>query len=66
MYVGRILSTLGGQGPMLLVISLCAGLVITPFAHLGYDLYPFRHFFSRWARFLRRVLPPLKPAFVRS
>lgn len=66
MYVGRILSTLGGQGPMLLVISLCAGLVITPFAHLGYDLLPFSAFLLTLGSFLTAVLPPLKPAFVRS
>lgn len=40
MYVGKILSTLGGQGPTLLVISLCAGLLINPLAHLGYEILP--------------------------
>src|SRR3954454_21479159 len=60
MYVGRILSTLGGQGPMLLVISLCAGLVITPFAHLGYDLLPFSAFLLTLGSFLTAgLVPPL-------
>lgn len=58
MYVGRILSTLGGQGPMLLVISLCAGLVITPFAHLGYDLLPFSAFLLTLGSFLTAGLAP--------
>ncbi len=58
MYVGRILSTLGGQGPMLLVISLCAGLVITPFAHLGYDLLPFSAFLLTQGSFLTAGLAP--------
>src|SRR3954447_3267518 len=58
MDVGRILSTLGGQGPMLLVISLCAGLVITPFAHLGYDLLPFSAFLLTLGSFLTAGLAP--------
>src|SRR3954465_15883838 len=58
MYVGRILSTLGGQGPILLVISLCAGLVITPFAHFGYDLLPFSAFLLTLGSFLTAGLAP--------
>jgi ACR3 family arsenite transporter len=58
MYVGRILSTLGGQGPMLLVISLCAGLVITPFARFGYELLPFSAFLLTLGSFLTAGLAP--------
>ncbi|MDH2351378.1 hypothetical protein QCM80_11960 [Bradyrhizobium sp. SSUT112] len=43
---------------MLLVISLCAGLVITPFAHLGYDLLPFSAFLLTLGSFLTAGLAP--------
>src|SRR5260370_16626670 len=58
MYVGRILSTLGGQGPMLLVISLGAGLVIAPFARFGYELLPFSAFLLTLGSFLTAGLAP--------
>src|SRR5258708_2587782 len=58
MYVGRILSTLGGQGQILLVISLCAGLVITPFARFGYELLPFSAFLLTLGSFLTAGLAP--------
>lgn len=58
MYVGKILSTLGGQGPMLLVISLCAGLLIHPLAQFGYDLLPFSAFLLTLGSFLTAGLAP--------
>lgn len=58
MYAGRILSTLGGQGPILLVLSLCAGLLITPFARFGYDLLPFSAFLLTLGSFLTAGLAP--------
>lgn len=58
MYVGRILSTFGGQGPLLLVISLCAGLLIAPFAHFGYELLPFSAFLLTLGSFLTAGLAP--------
>jgi hypothetical protein len=58
MYVGRILSTLGGQGPTLLVISLCAGLLISPLAHIGYDLLPLSAFLLTLGSFLTAGLAP--------
>ena len=58
MYVGKILSTLGGQGPTLLVISLCAGLLIHPLAHFGYDLLPFSAFLLTLGSFLTAGLAP--------
>jgi ACR3 family arsenite transporter len=58
MYVGRILSTLGGQGPTLLVISLCAGLLIHPLARFGYDLLPFSAFLLTLGSFLTAGLAP--------
>jgi hypothetical protein len=56
--VGKILSTLGGQGPTLLVIALCAGLVIHPLAHFGYDLLPFSAFLLTLGSFLTAGLAP--------
>jgi arsenite transporter len=56
--VGKILSTLGGQGPTLLVISLCAGLVIHPLAHFGYELLPFSAFLLTLGSFLTAGLAP--------
>ena len=58
MYVGRILSTLGGQGPTLLVISLGAGLLIHPLAHFGYELLPFSAFLLTLGSFLTAGLAP--------
>lgn len=58
MYVGRILSTVGGQGPILLVVSLCAGLLIAPFARVGYDLLPFSAFLLTLGSFLTAGLAP--------
>lgn len=58
MIVGKILSTLGGQGPTLLVISLCAGLLIDPLAHLGYEILPFSAFLLTLGSFLTAGLAP--------
>lgn len=58
MYLGKILSTLGGQGPMLLVISLCVGLLIHPLAHFGYDILPFSAFLLALGSFLTAGLAP--------
>lgn len=58
MYVGKILSTLGGQGPTLLVISLCAGLLINPLARLGYEILPFSAFLLTLGSFLTAGLAP--------
>lgn len=58
MYVGKILSTLGGQGPTLLVISLCAGFLIDPLAHLGYEILPFSAFLLTLGSFLSAGLAP--------
>lgn len=58
MYVGKILSALGGQGPILLVISLCAGLLIDPLAHLGYEILPFSAFLLTLGSFLTAGLAP--------
>jgi hypothetical protein len=56
--VGQILSTLGGQGPALLVVSLCAGLLIPPLAHIGYDILPFSAFLLTLGSFLTAGLAP--------
>ena len=56
--VGKILSTLGGQGPTLLVIALCAGLVVHPLGHFGYDLLPFSAFLLTLGSFLTAGLAP--------
>jgi predicted Na+-dependent transporter len=56
--IGRLLSALGGRGPALLVISLCAGLLIQPLAHFGYDLLPFSAFLLTLGSFLTAGLAP--------
>jgi ACR3 family arsenite transporter len=56
--VGKLLSTLGGQGPTLLVISLGAGLLIRPLAHFGYELLPFSAFLLTLGSFLTAGLAP--------
>ncbi len=45
-------------GPALLVISLCAGLLIQPLAHFGYDLLPFSAFLLTLGSFLTAGLAP--------
>ncbi len=56
--VGKLLSTLGGQGPTLLVISLGAGLLIHPLAHFGYEFLPFSAFLLTLGSFLTAGLAP--------
>lgn len=58
MYVGKMLSWLGERGPVFLVISVCAGLLINPIAHLGYDLLPFSAFLLTLGSFLTAGLAP--------
>jgi ACR3 family arsenite transporter len=56
--VGKLLSALGGQGPILLVISLCAGVLIHPLAHFGYSLLPVSAFLLTLGSFLTAGLAP--------
>jgi arsenite transporter len=56
--VGKLLSALGGQGPILLVISLCAGVFIHPLAHFGYSLLPVSAFLLTLGSFLTAGLAP--------
>jgi ACR3 family arsenite transporter len=55
---GKFLSTLGGQGPILLVGSLCAGVVSHPLAHFGYGLLPVSAFLLTLGSFLTAGLAP--------
>jgi arsenite transporter len=55
---GKLLSALGGQGPILLVVSLGAGLVSPPLAHLGYSLLPVSAFLLTLGSFLTAGLAP--------
>src|SRR5258708_12651338 len=56
--VGKLLSALGGQGPILLVISLCAGIISQPLAHFGYSLLPVSAFLLTLGSFLTPGLAP--------
>jgi len=56
--LGKLLSLLGGQGPILLVISLGAGVLIHPLAHLGYALLPLSAFLLTLGSFLTAGLSP--------
>jgi arsenite transporter len=56
--LGKLLSLLGGQGPILLVISLGAGVLIHPLAHLGYELLPLSAFLLTLGSFLTAGLSP--------
>jgi ACR3 family arsenite transporter len=42
--VGIMLSLLGGQGPVLLVASLCLGVIFLPLGDFGYRLLPLSAF----------------------
>lgn len=55
---GKLLSALGAQGPILLVVSLCAGLIVHPLAHWGYDLLPVSAFLLTLGSFLTAGLSP--------
>src|SRR5260221_7758324 len=50
--LGKLLSALGGQGPILLVISLGAGVSSHPLAHFGYGLLPVSAFLLTLGSFL--------------
>jgi arsenite transporter len=56
--VGKLLSALGGQGPVLLVFSLGAGVVSHPLAHFGYELLPLSAFLLTLGSFLTAGLAP--------
>jgi arsenite transporter len=56
--LGKLLSLVGGQGPILLVISLGAGVLVHPLAHLGYELLPLSAFLLTLGSFLTAGLSP--------
>jgi ACR3 family arsenite transporter len=56
--VGKLLCALGGQGPILLVVSLCAGVLSQPLAHFGYSLLPLSAFLLTLGSFLTAGLAP--------
>jgi ACR3 family arsenite transporter len=66
--IGKLLSILGGQGPILLVVSLCAGLTSHPLAHFGYSLLPLSAFLLTLGSFLTAGLAPsevkIRPSLV--
>jgi ACR3 family arsenite transporter len=66
--IGKLLSFLGGQGPFLLVFSLCAGLLSHPLAHFGYSLLPVSAFLLTLGSFLTAGLAPsevrIKPSLI--
>jgi arsenite transporter len=49
---GGLLSFLGGHGPVLLVLALCAGAANRPLAHLGHSLLPVSAFLLTLGSFL--------------
>jgi arsenite transporter len=65
--VGNLLSALGGQGPILLVISLGAGVLFPSLAHLGYSILPESAFLLTLGSFLTAGLAPsetkIRPSF---
>src|ERR1700681_2659138 len=56
--IGKLLSALGGKGPILLMMSLCAGVLSHPLAHLGYLLLPVSTFLLTLGSFLTAGLAP--------
>src|SRR5216683_1968231 len=56
--VGSCLSALGGKGPVLLMVSLCAGVLISPLAYVGYTLLPLSAFLLTLGSFLTAGLAP--------
>jgi len=56
--VGKLLSAFGGQGPILLVLSLGAGVISHPLAHVGYELLPLSAFLLTLGSFLTAGLAP--------
>jgi arsenite transporter len=51
-FIGKVLTVLGAQGPILLVISLIAGAVSAPLANVGYALLPVAAFLLTLGSFL--------------
>jgi arsenite transporter len=66
--IGKLLSALGSQGPILLVTSLCVGLVSHPLAHFGYSILPVSAFLLTLGSFLTAGLAPsevrIRPSLV--
>jgi arsenite transporter len=56
--VGIMLSLLGGQGPVLLVASLCLGVIFLPLGDFGYRLLPLSAFLLTLGSFLTASLAP--------
>jgi arsenite transporter len=56
--IGKLLSVLGAQGPILLVVSLCVGLTSQPIAHFGYSILPASAFLLTLGSFLTAGLAP--------
>jgi arsenite transporter len=55
-FLGKVLSVLGAQGPILLVISLVAGALSAPLAYAGYTLLPVAAFLLTLGSFLTASL----------
>src|SRR5882757_2210994 len=64
----KLLSVLGAQGPVLLVVSLCVGLISHPLAHFGYSILPVSAFLLTLGSFLTAGLAPaevrIRPSLV--
>lgn len=56
--VGKLLSVLGGQGPILLVAALCLGVISHPLGDLGYRLLPISAFLLTLGSFVTAGLAP--------
>ncbi|MGY4629131.1 hypothetical protein [Bradyrhizobium sp. USDA 4486] len=56
--VGRMISLIGGQGPILLVAALCFGVISHPLGDLGYRLLPVSAFLLTLGSFLTAGLAP--------
>src|SRR5258708_40337848 len=56
--VGKLLSALGGQGPILLVLSLGVGVISHQLAQFGYELLPVSAFLLTLGSFLTAGLAP--------
>ncbi len=66
--IGNFLSVCGRQGPVLLVVSLCGGLLVHPLAYLGYQLLPLSAFLLTLGSFLTAGMAPaeagIRPSLV--
>lgn len=49
--IKKLISSLRRQRPVLLVISICAGMIGSPLAHLGYGLSPLSALFLTMCHF---------------